>query len=81
LEETSGREMLNSRAISAGAPSIPHASQVADNALDEGGQVHVGTLPNGGYFVEDDGGALDRGAEGFGGLPTARIWAWVLTGR
>ena len=29
--------------------------ELADNALDEGGQVSVGPLPTGGYFVEDSG--------------------------
>src|SRR5262245_15880763 len=33
--------------------------ELADNALDEGGQARVGKLPNGGYFVEDDGGGID----------------------
>jgi hypothetical protein len=33
--------------------------ELADNALDEGGQVRLGKLPNGGYFVEDDGGGID----------------------
>jgi hypothetical protein len=33
--------------------------ELADNALDEGGQVRVGKLPNGGYFVEDGGGGID----------------------
>src|SRR5262249_4365173 len=33
--------------------------ELTDNALDEGGQVRVGKLPNGGYFVEDDGGGID----------------------
>jgi len=33
--------------------------EIADNALDEGGQVRVGTLPNGGgYFVEHGGGGI-----------------------
>src|SRR5215472_8032671 len=34
--------------------------ELADNALDEGGQVRIGELPNGrGYFVEDDGKGID----------------------
>jgi hypothetical protein len=33
--------------------------ELADNALDEGGQARVGMLPDGGYFVEDDGGGID----------------------
>jgi len=34
--------------------------ELADNALDEGGQVRVGKLPNGGgYFIEDGGGGID----------------------
>jgi hypothetical protein len=33
--------------------------ELADNALDEGGQVRVGKLPNGGYFVEDGGRGID----------------------
>jgi hypothetical protein len=33
--------------------------ELADNALDEGGEVRVGKLPNGGYFVEDDGGGIE----------------------
>ena len=33
--------------------------ELTDNALDEGGQVRVGKLPNGGgYFVEDGGGGI-----------------------
>lgn len=36
--------------------------ELADNSLDAGGAVEVGTLPNGGYFVEDDG-------PGIGGSP------------
>ena len=33
--------------------------EITDNALDEGGQVRIGKLPNGGYFVEDGGGGID----------------------
>jgi hypothetical protein len=34
--------------------------ELADNALDEGGQVRVGKLPNGGgYFIVDGGGGID----------------------
>jgi hypothetical protein len=33
--------------------------ELADNALDEGGQVSVGPLPTGGYFVEDSGRGID----------------------
>ena len=33
--------------------------ELADNALDEGGQARVGNLPNGGYFVEDGGGGIE----------------------
>src|SRR6516162_3333548 len=33
--------------------------ELADNALDEGGQARVGKLPKGGYFVEDGGGGID----------------------
>jgi hypothetical protein len=34
--------------------------EITDNALDEGGQVRVGELPNGrGYFIEDGGGGID----------------------
>src|SRR5262249_24083132 len=32
--------------------------ELTDNALDAGGQVRVGKLPDGGYFVEDDGGGI-----------------------
>jgi len=32
--------------------------ELADNALDEGGQVRIGELPDDGYFVEDDGGGI-----------------------
>jgi hypothetical protein len=32
--------------------------EITDNALDESGQVRVGTLPGGGYFVEDHGGGI-----------------------
>jgi hypothetical protein len=33
--------------------------ELADNGLDEGAQVRVGSLPGGGYFVEDDGRGID----------------------
>ena len=34
--------------------------ELADNALDEGGQVRIGELPNGrGYFVQDGGKGID----------------------
>src|SRR5262245_35100408 len=34
--------------------------ELADNALDESGQVRIGELPDGaGYFVEDDGAGID----------------------
>jgi hypothetical protein len=34
--------------------------ELTDNALDEGGKVQVGKLPNGGgFFIEDDGGGID----------------------
>jgi hypothetical protein len=33
--------------------------ELADNGLDEGGQVRVGKLPDGRYFVEDDGRGID----------------------
>src|SRR5262249_20200835 len=33
--------------------------ELADNALDEGGQVRVGNLPNGEYFVEEGGGGIE----------------------
>ena len=31
------------------------AKELADNALDAGGTCKVGTLPDGGFYVEDDG--------------------------
>jgi hypothetical protein len=34
--------------------------ELCDNGLDEGGEVTFGRIPNGGYFIEDDG----RGIEG-----------------
>jgi hypothetical protein len=33
--------------------------ELTDNGLDSGGQVRVGALPKGGYFVEDNGPGLD----------------------
>jgi hypothetical protein len=33
--------------------------ELADNGLDIGAQVHVGELPGGGYFVEDDGSGIE----------------------
>ena len=33
--------------------------ELTDNALDTGANVHVGELPDGGYFVEDDGPGID----------------------
>jgi hypothetical protein len=33
--------------------------ELTDNALDETGKVRIGKLPDGGYFVEDDGGGID----------------------
>ena len=32
--------------------------ELADNALDAGGRVRVGGLPDGGFFVEDDGSGI-----------------------
>ena len=32
--------------------------ELTDNGLDSGGNVNVGRLPDGGYFVEDDGGGI-----------------------
>src|SRR2546421_8326367 len=36
--------------------------ELVDNGLDEGAEVRVGSLPNGGYFIEDD-------AHGIAGTP------------
>jgi hypothetical protein len=33
--------------------------ELADNGLDTGGRVRIGELPDGGYFVEDDGNGID----------------------
>jgi len=33
--------------------------EITDNGLDEGAEVRVGLLPDGGYFVEDDGSGID----------------------
>jgi hypothetical protein len=33
--------------------------ELADNGLDLGGKVDTGELPDGGYFIEDDGGGID----------------------
>ena len=33
--------------------------ELTDNALDTGASVRIGQLPDGGYFVEDDGGGID----------------------
>jgi hypothetical protein len=37
--------------------------ELTDNSLDAGGAVDVGTLPKGGYFVEDDGPGIDGSPE------------------
>jgi CubicO group peptidase (beta-lactamase class C family) len=33
--------------------------ELTDNGLDEGADVRIGDLPDGGYFVEDDGRGID----------------------
>jgi hypothetical protein len=33
--------------------------ELTDNGLDEGAEVRVGSLPGGGYFIEDDGRGID----------------------
>jgi hypothetical protein len=33
--------------------------EITDNALDEGRKARIGVLPDGGYFVEDDGGGIE----------------------
>ena len=33
--------------------------EITDNALDEGGRARVGTLPDGSFFIEDDGPGID----------------------
>src|SRR5262245_49449843 len=33
--------------------------EITDNALDEGRKARIGMLPDGGYFVEDDGGGIE----------------------
>jgi hypothetical protein len=33
--------------------------ELTDNGLDEGAEVHIGDLPGGGYFIEDDGGGIE----------------------
>jgi hypothetical protein len=47
------------------------AKELADNALDTGSECRVGELPNGGFFVEDDG-------PGIGGNPedVARLFSF-----
>jgi hypothetical protein len=37
--------------------------ELTDNALDEGTTVRIGDLPDGGYFVEDDGGGIPGAPE------------------
>ena len=37
--------------------------ELADNALDTGASVHVGELPDGGYFIEDEGSGIEGSPE------------------
>jgi hypothetical protein len=37
--------------------------ELIDNGLDEGAEVRIGPLPDGGYFVEDDGRGIDGAPE------------------
>ncbi len=42
--------------------------EIADNGLDNGTDVRIGKLPDGGYFIEDDGPGIDGTPEGIARL-------------
>jgi hypothetical protein len=47
--------------------------ELTDNGLDEGAEVRVGSLPNGGYFVEDNGRGIDGTSEEIAQLSSASL--------